>query len=347
MRNFLPLFLAFTVIVSFVKAQHIPDANFAAAIRQQCPTCINANDSLLPDAAIIGTLNVSSSQIANLAGIAGFTALRILYCQNNQLTSLPLFPNTITHLNCAQNLLATLPPLPSSLTDLQCQDNQLTSLSTLPIGIETLNCSNNQLTNLPALTQCSSFNLINCAQNQLTMLPALPNSLTTALCADNQLTYITNLPANLGYINCRNNPNLNCLPFLPPNIQTFDYANTNITCIINRPQSLSVFISLPICDANNNPNNCALVSTVADNFIQNSFQIFPNPNKGSFSLRFAESVSLENANLYIYNHLGGLVAQQKINNQTQQIETNNLPAAAYIVKVQAENATFVQKMIVE
>jgi len=45
--------------------------------------------------------------------------------------------------------------------------------------------------------------------------------------------------------------------------------------------------------------------------------------------------------------LGELVAQYKINNQTQQVETNNLPAAAYIVKIQAKNATFVQKMIVE
>ncbi|HAK78096.1 MAG TPA: hypothetical protein DCR35_17810 [Runella sp.] len=32
-------------------AQNIPDANFAAAIRSACPTCIDASNNLLPPAA--------------------------------------------------------------------------------------------------------------------------------------------------------------------------------------------------------------------------------------------------------------------------------------------------------
>ena len=39
-----------------------------------------------------------------------------LYCNNNQLLSLPELPNTLTYLNCSDNQLSSLPELPNRLT---------------------------------------------------------------------------------------------------------------------------------------------------------------------------------------------------------------------------------------
>ena len=53
-----------------------------------------------------------------------------IYCQNNQLTSLPNLPPFLTHLYCSFNRLTSLPDL-STLTYLQylyCDNNQLTTL---------------------------------------------------------------------------------------------------------------------------------------------------------------------------------------------------------------------------
>jgi hypothetical protein len=102
---------------------------------------------------------------------------KIIYCDNNQLTSLPQLPLKLQVLDCGYNQLTQLPKLPDTLLSLYCGNNLLTSLPTLP----------NKL-----LILC-------CKYNQLTTLPTLPNSLLHLYCYDNLLTQ---LPVSLLF--CRN-----------------------------------------------------------------------------------------------------------------------------------------------
>ena len=81
----------------------IPDANFAAAIRKVCPTCIDATNTLLPPAATLTSLNVEKSGIADLTGIVGFSSLQSIGCDSNQLSTLPALPNSLRLLFCSNN----------------------------------------------------------------------------------------------------------------------------------------------------------------------------------------------------------------------------------------------------
>lgn len=70
----LPVFIVSTFRVNFnACAQHIPDTNFANAIRSACPTYIDVSNNLLPPAASLTNLDVSGKNIADLTGIGGFT----------------------------------------------------------------------------------------------------------------------------------------------------------------------------------------------------------------------------------------------------------------------------------
>jgi len=106
-----------------------------------------------------------------------------LYCNNNQLTSLPELPASLETLYCNNNQLTSLPELPASLEWLSCNNNQLTSLPELPASLEWLSCNNNQLTSLPELP--ASLEWLYCYNNQLTSLPELPASLATLYCFNN------------------------------------------------------------------------------------------------------------------------------------------------------------------
>jgi hypothetical protein len=68
-----------------------------------------------------------------------------LYCDNNQLTTLPVLPPGIVSLYCRNNQLTTLPVLPDTLEYLEFSGNQLTTLPALPPGLIGLNVSNNPI----------------------------------------------------------------------------------------------------------------------------------------------------------------------------------------------------------
>ena len=105
--------------------------------------------------------------------------LRVLYCRNNQLTSLPSMPN---------------------LQKLFCDNNRLTSLPLKP-NLKYLTCDNNQLTSIPLMP---NLEVLNCENNQLTSISPMPN-LEELYCEDNQLTSIPSMP-NLQKLDCENNP---------------------------------------------------------------------------------------------------------------------------------------------
>ena len=125
-------------------------------------------------------------------------------CSFNELTSLPILPNSLTMLYCSRNELTILPTLPNSLIELECSYNKLTVLPTLPNSLQSLNCHINELTSLPSLP--NSLQILGCAHNLLTVLPTLPNSLTLLQCSYNKLAILSIIKDSLEYNYYDNNP---------------------------------------------------------------------------------------------------------------------------------------------
>ena len=89
----------------------------------------------------------------------------MLYCRDNQLTSLDLSNNTaLTELWCVGNQLTSLDVSNNiALTDLDCDDNQLASLNVSGCAALTdLSCANNPLTSLD-VSKCKKIVLLRCA----------------------------------------------------------------------------------------------------------------------------------------------------------------------------------------
>ena len=233
------IFYFFTA-VSFLKAQSIPDKNFASAIKSVCNSCITINADLTgtliqPAAGNLTYLDVTYRSISDLTGINGFTSLQTLYCYHNLLTSLATLPTSLTYLNCESNKFTSLSALPTGLLQLFCAYNQITSLLALPTSLQYLYCYNNQLTSLPALpTGLTNFQ---CDNNQLTILPALPTGVTIIGCSGNLLTSLPTLPTGLRFLNCGSNQ-LTILPALPTGVATLNCNNNQLTSLPALPTGM-------------------------------------------------------------------------------------------------------------
>jgi len=99
------------------------------------------------------SLNVSNRSIKSLPDLTRFKNLKELHCSKNQLSSLPMLPETLERLFCSNNQLSSLPMLPETLERLFCYNNQLSYLPTLPKNLKELYCSNNRLSSLPMLPE--------------------------------------------------------------------------------------------------------------------------------------------------------------------------------------------------
>lgn len=132
------LLLSTLSIIAFgfgVKAQNvnIPDANFKAYLVGKA--LINTNgDAEIQVAeanAFSGEITCSGLSIMDLTGIEEFTALTILNCSNNFLTTLDVSANTaLTSIMCRNNFLTSMDLSANvSLTDIKCQANHLINLN--------------------------------------------------------------------------------------------------------------------------------------------------------------------------------------------------------------------------
>ena len=92
-----------------------------------------------------GTLTIKNCPKFNWNCLKQLEFVKVLDCDNNQLTQLPELPNSLKVLSCSYNQLTQLPELPNSLKYLDCSNNQLTQLPELPNSLEILYCSYNQL----------------------------------------------------------------------------------------------------------------------------------------------------------------------------------------------------------
>ena len=187
-----------TIVISglFINETNFPDANFRNILLEED----YGKDGLLTDEEIanITKLYVGGENIADLTGIEHFTALKELYCFDNQLTTLDVSKNTTLELlSCYNNQLTTLDVSQNTaLQTLYCHENQLTTLDVSKnTALQSLSCRENQLTALK-VSKDSPLTMLNCLSNQLSgeAMDALVESMPVV--ADGRFTVLNALDAN-------------------------------------------------------------------------------------------------------------------------------------------------------
>ncbi len=227
------LILHFTFLISSAQWVSIPDTNFGTWLNTNgYSACMQGNnttgwqmDTSCP--AVVGAtlIDCDNSNITDLTGIQYFNNLTVFACSYNQLTWLPVLPESLDWLRCSYNQLTSLPSLPGSLTGLNCYSNLLTSLPALP----------------------GSLTWLSCGVNQLNSIPELPDLLSDFHCENNPNLYCLPILKIIEYFSFDSTV-ITCLP---------NYPQGNISS--NPPLS-----SVPVCGLFN-ANGCSVYWNLAGN----------------------------------------------------------------------------------
>lgn len=254
MKNTL-LLLLLVLGLQTANAQYvtIPDSNFRKAIIYNIGTnCFDANERM--DTTCNGVINCTYLGISNrdpsiisLEGIQYFKNLKVLYCDNNRITTLDKLPETIERLYCYHNQITSITSLPRDLKYFACSYNNLTALPTLPDSLILLNFFSNHITDIHFLPNTIKY--IECRYNNLSVLPFLPDSLIELQCGGNMLTALPALPSKLKTLNCHNN-HITTLPPLPSTLDSLVFFGNHVSTIPSLPSTLKKL------DCSKNPLSC-------------------------------------------------------------------------------------------
>ncbi len=171
-----------------INETNFPDENFREYVAK---FDTDGNSTLSDDEiAAVELIELDYSDISDLKGVEYFTALKRLYCENNQLKYLDISSNkALEVLYCAGNQLESLAVTENTkLTELYCASNKITALNlTMNTDLEILSCWDNQLTDLDVDRNTALRELI-CDRNGLTSLKVTKNTALLHLsCTGNQL----------------------------------------------------------------------------------------------------------------------------------------------------------------
>ncbi|MDW8849691.1 LamG-like jellyroll fold domain-containing protein [Flavobacterium sp. MMLR14_040] len=232
----------------------IPDINFEnKLISEGLDSGIADGKVLTSNIASVTDLELYNSSISDLTGIEAFSALEVLNCGKNQITSLDFSQNTklkqlecyenklmslnltanpdLWYLDCFTNKLTTLDLSQNKLLQtVYCFENLLTNLNISNLtNLESLDCPDNQLTNLDVSTN-TALKELHCYRNKLQSLDVSKNvALYDLVCYSNELTYLnlkngnnTNFVVEQHKTIFTNNPNLTCIQ-----VDDVAYSNAN------------------------------------------------------------------------------------------------------------------------
>jgi uncharacterized repeat protein (TIGR01451 family) len=209
-----------------------------------------------------GMTEITLTQSWNTTLPALPSTLKKLTVNNNQFfNSLPALNAGLEYLDCSYNNLNILPPIPNSLLELDCRQNNLVylpAIGNIGIQLQKINCQYNSLLTLGIMPNTLTY--LDADHNQITnMSSSISTSLQTFICSNNLLNgnNIPNLPSNISYFNCSNNPlinfpnltqftgTLNCsygqisnIASLPTNLGGLDCSHNQLTSLPTLPQSL-------------------------------------------------------------------------------------------------------------
>ena len=228
-----------------IDKENFPDDNFREYLLDQD----YGKDGVLTEREImnITEMDVYDMEISSLQGIEYFTALTVLDCDDNELTTLDISKNTaLVKLYCSVNHLTSLDITNNvALKRLLCYDNELTSLDVSKnTALTYLDCEENKITALD-VSMCTELELLACGYNELTQLDISNLSYLEYLyCNDNYLTTLdVSSNPNLEYLKCydnqlssldiSNNPNL-WLVFCDGNqISSLDFTNNPLLSFVS------------------------------------------------------------------------------------------------------------------
>jgi len=345
------LCLLITGLSCFSQTTYVPDDIFEAYLETHnasgsfvgfgTPTSMGngiANDNYVTTDNITGVeiINVPNKNISDLTGIEDFTALTMLICYQNQLTSLDVSSNiALTGLHCGVNQLTSLDlSNNTALIHLDFQSNLLTSLNVSNnTALTILTCFSNQLSSLDVSSN-TVLTELSCANNQLTSLDLSTNTaLTYFSCSNNQLTSLdvrngNNTAISAGNFNATTNPNLSCILVDDASWSTTNWTNKDAT---------STFL--------NNEAECTALS-IQQNTFGSEFNVYPNPNNGVSKINFGETYS--EVNLQVIDILGKVISTQNHTNTNEVIlNTEDYTSGVYFVKVQSGTKLATIKLVVE
>jgi len=91
----------------------------------------------------------------------------------------------------------------------------------------------------------------------------------------------------------------------------------------------------------------ATLGVKSDSLLEQSLQLYPNPNQGKFNLNYNGSEALKK--IEIFSITGQLVKEIKLENFTNSKEFNvpELKSGMYLVNIKTEKATAIKKIIIE
>ncbi len=331
---------------------NIPDANFKAALLAHGTTITGQGISVIDtdgDGEICqneaqtytGAINVHNQNISDLTGIEAFTALTVLYCINNSLSSLDLTQNTdltelwchnnslsnldvtqntaLTLLGCANNNLSSLDVTQNTaLTYLYCYGNNLSSLDiTQNIALTVVNCHTNNLTSLDVSQNTALIDLA-CYNNTLNSLDVSQNTALTVLhCGNNSLSSLdVSQNTALEDLNCNNNSlnNLNVANGNNSNItQMLAQNNPNLTCIQHDVGFDPTTNSNWQKDATANWSDDCLSTANNGDIDKKQIVIYPNPFRDILKITNIDNVEVINITDINGKKVGSFVPQNELN----------------------------------
>ncbi|MDB2362617.1 hypothetical protein N9V65_04125, partial [Flavobacteriales bacterium] len=149
---------------------YVPDDNFEQALIDFGYDDVLDDYVLTENISDITFLNVSTKGISDLTGIEDFESLEILYCYDNNLSSLDISSN-------------------SNLIKLYCYNNQITNIDiSQNQNLESFDIGNNNLSSID-VSNNATLKLIHCFNNQLSTLDVSNNTLLNSLhCWGNQIS---------------------------------------------------------------------------------------------------------------------------------------------------------------
>jgi Leucine-rich repeat (LRR) protein len=141
-------------------------------------------------------------------------SLKYFYCNNNEITKLPILKDTILEvLDFKNNNVYSIPYLPNTIKYLIFNNNHIINIPNFPLSLKYLECSRNNIDNIDSIPK--DINTIICDHNNIYKLPCLSklSFLKTLLCNSNYIKELPPLPGLIDYINFSDNPISIFVPF--------------------------------------------------------------------------------------------------------------------------------------
>ncbi len=254
-----------------IDADHFPDEIF----RNIVSGFDSDGDGTLSSTEIAAVTEIQCRQkeISSLDGIEYFTALMMLDCSGNHITSLDVSKNTaLQMLICDDNDLTSLDVSKNAaLTHLECCYNSLTSLDVSKnAALVTLDCCNYGLTTLH-VNGCTALDSLTCGDSSLTtldvsgctaltMLKCESNNLTSLDVSNNTALVTLDCPGNhITSLDVGNNTALKHLDCNSNSLTSLDLSNntalTHLGCFGNHITSLDVGNNTALTDLNCRSNS--------------------------------------------------------------------------------------------